>query len=52
MIAACALSMDKEFKIIVVPTGSGKTWIQGMIAMYYCQQGKGVTIIEPNHYLA
>jgi ERCC4-related helicase len=27
MIAACALSLEKSFKIIVVPTGSGKTWI-------------------------
>jgi len=27
MITASALSLDKMFKILVVPTGSGKTWI-------------------------
>lgn len=36
---------------MTAPTGSGKTWIQGLIAKYYCCQGKGVTIVEPNEIL-
>jgi ERCC4-related helicase len=48
MIAACSLSSDKAFKIISVPTGSGKTWIQGLISKYYCLKDQPVTIIEPN----
>lgn len=36
MIAACATSMMNHFKIVVVPTGSGKTWMQGLIAKYHC----------------
>jgi len=27
MIAASALSLHQPFKVVVVPTGSGKTWI-------------------------
>jgi reverse gyrase len=34
-----------------MPTGSGKTWIQGILAKYYCLAGKTVTIIEPNDFL-
>jgi reverse gyrase len=31
----------------VVPTGSGKTWIQGLVARYYGDNGKRVIVIEP-----
>lgn len=34
-----------------MPTGSGKTWVQGLLAKYYCNQGKRVTIIEPTTLL-
>jgi 16S rRNA A1518/A1519 N6-dimethyltransferase RsmA/KsgA/DIM1 with predicted DNA glycosylase/AP lyase activity len=34
-----------------MPTGSGKTWVQGIISKYYCKLGKRVTIIEPNEDL-
>lgn len=47
MIAASAIATSKSFNVIVVPTGSGKTWVQGLIAKYYCDQGKTVTIVEP-----
>lgn len=47
-IAAIVLSHNSRFKIVVSPTGSGKTWIQGIIAKYYCSIGKRVVIIEPN----
>lgn len=38
-------------RVVELPTGSGKTWIQGLIAKYYCLQNKKVTIIEPNKNL-
>ena len=47
-LAAIALSQSKQFVIVVSPTGSGKTWVQGMIAKYLCRQGKKVTVVEPN----
>jgi reverse gyrase len=31
-----------------MPTGSGKTWVQGLLAKYLCSNGKRVAIIEPN----
>jgi reverse gyrase len=31
-----------------MPTGSGKTWVQGLLAKYFCTHGKRVAIIEPN----
>ncbi len=33
------------------PNGSGKTWIQGLIAKYMCQKNQGVTVVEPNEDL-
>jgi superfamily II DNA or RNA helicase len=50
-IAASVLSNDSKFRIVVAPTGSGKTWMQGLIAKYYCMNGESVTIIEPNETL-
>ena len=35
-----------------MPTGSGKTWVYALIAKNYLNQGKNVTIIEPNEILA
>ena len=37
--------------IVVSPTGSGKTWVQGLIAKYLCEQGQRVIIVEPNEQL-
>lgn len=50
-IAGIILSHDKPFTIVVSPTGSGKTWIQGLVAKYFCNQGKKVVIVEPNDAL-
>lgn len=50
-LAAIALSQRKQFVIVVSPTGSGKTWMQGMIAKYFCRLGKKVTVVEPNELL-
>jgi len=36
MIAASIISQESNFVIATVPTGSGKTWIQGLLAKYYC----------------
>jgi superfamily II DNA or RNA helicase len=38
-------------KVIDMPTGSGKTWVQALIAKHYLQLGKKVTIVEPNENL-
>jgi superfamily II DNA or RNA helicase len=45
------LANDDPFRVVISPTGSGKTWIQGLIAKHYCDQGKKVTVIEPNETL-
>ena len=50
-IAGIAVSNEMQFTIDVSPTGSGKTWIQGLIAKYYCNQGKRVVVVEPNELL-
>jgi reverse gyrase len=34
-----------------MPTASGKTWIQGLLAQYFISRGKKVTILEPNETL-
>lgn len=36
-ISAVILSHNDPFLIVICPTGSGKTWIQGLIAKYYCE---------------
>ena len=45
------VSKSKKFTIVVSPTGSGKTWIQGLVAKYYCTLGQRVIIVEPNDLL-
>ena len=50
-VAAIATSHKNSFIIVVSPTGSGKTWMQGLIAKYHCEQGKRVTVVEPNELL-
>lgn len=50
-VAAIAASHPDQFIIVVSPTGSGKTWMQGLIAKYHCEQGKQVTVVEPNELL-
>ena len=39
MIAAAIVSQVKDFVVATVPTGSGKTWIQGLVAKYFCLRG-------------
>ena len=46
-VAGIALSQDTPFTIVVSPTGSGKTWIQGLIAKHFCVMGKKVAVVEP-----
>lgn len=50
-VAAIAASHVDPFVIVVAPTSSGKTWMQGLLARHYCLQGKRVTIVEPNETL-
>jgi reverse gyrase len=50
-IAGIIASYNKPFVIAVSPTGSGKTWIQGLLAKYHCIKGKRVTVVEPNEML-
>jgi superfamily II DNA or RNA helicase len=38
-IAGVVVTKRKQFTIVVSPTGSGKTWIQGLVAKYYCTLG-------------
>jgi ATP-dependent helicase YprA (DUF1998 family) len=35
-IAGVVISNDAPFRVVTSPTGSGKTWIQGIIAKYFC----------------
>ena len=50
-LAGIAISHGSLISIVVSPTGSGKTWMQALIAKYYCKQGKRVVIVEPSHNL-
>ena len=50
-VAAAALSNQDDLIVVVSPTGSGKTWMQGLIAKYHCNQRMRVTVIEPNEVL-
>lgn len=50
-LAAIIISHRNSLKVIHVPTGSGKTWIQGLIAKSYLELGKSVVIVEPNELL-
>ena len=50
-IAAITVSNQDLVKIVELPTASGKTWIQALIAQHFLSQGKKVTVIEPNETL-
>ena len=50
-IAGVVVSHQSPFIVVVSPTGSGKTWIQGLIAKHHCELGKSVTVVEPNEVL-
>ena len=45
------ISHNQDFTIVVSPTGSGKTWIQGLVAKYFCNLGKKIVVVEPNEML-
>jgi superfamily II DNA or RNA helicase len=47
-VAGISDSQKEQARVIEMPTGSGKTWVQALIAKYYLAKGKKVTIIEPN----
>jgi superfamily II DNA or RNA helicase len=38
-VAATIASISKNFIIVIMPTGSGKTWVQGILSKYYCSKG-------------
>jgi superfamily II DNA or RNA helicase len=50
-VAAIAASKEKSFVVVTLPTGSGKTWVQGLLARYYCDSAKRVAILEPTEAL-
>ena len=50
-VAAATLSNNDPLIVVVSPTGSGKTWMQGLIAKYHCNQRQRVTVVEPNEVL-
>ena len=35
-VSAICLSNQDPLLVVVSPTGSGKTWMQGLIALYHC----------------
>jgi reverse gyrase len=43
--------MGSALTIVVSPTGSGKTWVQAIIAKYFCSKDKKVVLVEPNKNL-
>jgi superfamily II DNA or RNA helicase len=50
-VAALIASIPKNFTVVTMPTGSGKTWVQGILSKYYCNKGQTITIIEPTEAL-
>ena len=50
-IASVVLSHQQDITVVISPTGSGKTWIQGLVAKYFCSMGKKVVVVEPNEML-
>ena len=51
-VAGIIASQEGDLIVAVSPTGSGKTWIQGVVAKHFCRMGKKVVVIEPNEMLA
>jgi hypothetical protein len=47
-IAGICIAQPENFIIAASPTGSGKTWIQGLIAKHFALKGERVTVVEPN----
>ncbi|KEJ82479.1 hypothetical protein OXYTRIMIC_473 [Oxytricha trifallax] len=50
-IAAIVLNHLENNIQIQMPTASGKTWVQGLLACYWIQQGKKVVILVPEKIL-
>ena len=46
-VVAVAASTSNLVRIVEMQTGSGKTWVQGLLAVFYANLGMKVTIIEP-----
>lgn len=49
--AGIAISQKGPLTLVIAPTGSGKTWVQALIAKYYCNAGKRVLLVEPTEQL-
>ncbi|KEJ82779.1 hypothetical protein OXYTRIMIC_244 [Oxytricha trifallax] len=50
-LAAIILNHHQNNIQVQMPTASGKTWVQGLLACYWIQQGKKVVIIVPDQIL-
>ena len=51
-IAGVIVSNTASVTVAVAPTGSGKTWVQGLVAKHYCGLGTKVVVVEPSEMLA
>lgn len=51
-VAGVIASQQGQVIVAVQPTGSGKTWVQGLVAKHFCNLGKKVVVVEPNEMLA
>ena len=48
-IAACIIALNGKFTLATIPTGSGKTFIIGLLYQYYKQEeDKSVTTVAPS----
>jgi ERCC4-related helicase len=48
-IAACIVTLDDKFTLVTVPTGSGKTFIIGLLFHYYKhEKAKSVIVVVPS----
>lgn len=49
--AAVITSRPGKVTVAVAPTGSGKTWVQGLVAKHFCRLGQKVVVVEPTDAL-
>ena len=49
--AAVIASRPGKVTVAVAPTGSGKTWVQGLVAKHFCSLGQKVVVVEPTDAL-
>ena len=49
--AANLVNQDQEITVAELPTGSGKTFIAGLLAKYYVNKGNKVAVVTCNTFL-